>query len=161
MESGRDCPAVCPIYNMAPLLDRFWPPRRNRRSRAVDRERQLARLPEFKEAADNVRHKHANASHPLALLRARRERPRRRAAEKRDELAPLHSITSSARASSIGGTSRPSALAVLRLMTVRTSLALAQADRLASRLSGCGRRNSPRAYIDRRNQARRRSGRHR
>ena len=51
------------------------------------------------------------------LLRARRERPRRRAAEQRDELAPLHSITSSARASSDGGTSRPSALAVLRLMT--------------------------------------------
>ena len=52
------------------------------------------------------------------LLRARRERPRRRrAAEQRDELAALHSITSSARASSIGGTSRPRAFAVLRLMT--------------------------------------------
>src|ERR671934_252922 len=36
-----------------------------------------------------------------ALLRARRERPcSRRAAEQRDEVAPLHSITSSARASS-------------------------------------------------------------
>src|SRR5262249_62147509 len=35
----------------------------------------------------------------------------------RNELAPLHSITSSARASSVGGTSRPSALAVLRLIT--------------------------------------------
>ena len=35
----------------------------------------------------------------------------------RDELAPSHSITSSARASSVGGTSSPSALAVLRLMT--------------------------------------------
>ena len=36
-------------------------------------------------------HKHADAPHPLGLLRARRERPRRRrAAEKRDELAPLH-----------------------------------------------------------------------
>ena len=33
------------------------------------------------------------------LLRARRERPRRRAAEQRDELATYHSITSSARAS--------------------------------------------------------------
>src|SRR6476469_8791014 len=42
---------------------------------------------------------------------------RRRAAEQRDELAPLHSITSSAVASSDGGTSRPSAFAVLRLMT--------------------------------------------
>src|SRR5262245_20790804 len=53
-----------------------------------------------------------------ALLRARRERPRgRRAAEKCDELAAFHSITSSARASSVAGTSRPSAFAVLRLMT--------------------------------------------
>jgi hypothetical protein len=38
------------------------------------------------------------------LLRARRERPRsRRAAEERDERAPLHSITSSARANGKGG----------------------------------------------------------
>ena len=133
-------------------------------------------------------HEHADAPHPLGLLRARRDRPRcRRTAEKRDELAPSHccprglrtcivaaqtdvrqeglsrtlpmsalgqkrtsaaqaacplypqsghvqrtghvrfvpiadmqllySITSSARASSDGGTSRPSALAVLRLIT--------------------------------------------
>ena len=34
---------------------------------------------------------HADAPHPLGLLRARRERPRRRrAAEQRDELAPPH-----------------------------------------------------------------------
>src|SRR5262249_34007165 len=47
---------------------------------------------------------HADAPHPLALLRARRERPRgHRAAEQLDELAPTdHSITSSARARSIG-----------------------------------------------------------
>src|SRR5258705_11500814 len=51
------------------------------------------------------------------LLRLRRERPRRPASQRRDELAPLHSITSSARASSNGGTSRPSALATVRLMT--------------------------------------------
>src|SRR5262249_54732491 len=52
------------------------------------------------------------------LLRARRKRPRRRrAAQQRDERAALHSITSSARASSVGGTSRPSARAVFRLMT--------------------------------------------
>ena len=53
------------------------------------------------------------------LLRARRERPRsRRAAEKRDELAPLHhSITSSARSRNGSGMFRPSALAVVRLMT--------------------------------------------
>jgi hypothetical protein len=49
------------------------------------------------------------------LLRARREPPRRCTAEQCDELAALHhSITSSARASNVGGTSRPS-LAVLRL----------------------------------------------
>ena|SRR5439155_1384108 len=57
-----------------------------------------------------------------ALLRARRERPcGGSAADQRDEVAPSnltdHSMTSSARASSVGGTSRPSALAVLRLMT--------------------------------------------
>jgi hypothetical protein len=58
------------------------------------------------------------------LLRTRHERPcRRRAAEQRDELAPVtHSITSSARASSIGGTVRPSALAVIRF-TTRSNLA--------------------------------------
>src|SRR5262249_1173456 len=51
------------------------------------------------------------------LLRARRERPRCScAAEQRDEQPPLHSITSSARNSSEVGTSRLSALAVLRLM---------------------------------------------
>src|SRR5262249_8303663 len=52
------------------------------------------------------------------LLRARRERPcSGRAAHDLDELAPLHSITSSARASSVGGISMPSARAVGRLMT--------------------------------------------
>src|SRR5262245_1767370 len=64
----------------------------------------------------------ANAPHPLDLLRPRRERPRRkRASNHFDELAALqlraHSITSSARASSVGGTSRPRSLAVLRLIT--------------------------------------------
>ena len=50
-------------------------------------------------------HQHAEAPHPLGLLRVRRQRPRRRrAAEQRDKLAPPHSITSSARASSVGGT---------------------------------------------------------
>jgi hypothetical protein len=37
-----------------------------------------------------IRQQHADAAHALALLRARRERPRRsRAADKRDELAAL------------------------------------------------------------------------
>src|SRR5262249_41828604 len=63
-------------------------------------------------AVENPDHRHRR------LLRPRRQRPRRRAAEQRDELAtPDHSITSSARASNVGGTSRPSALAVLRLIT--------------------------------------------
>src|SRR4029453_6901886 len=60
----------------------------------------------------------ARVKNSTGFPRAARCRPRsRRAAEQRDELAPLHSITSSARASSVGGTVRPSALAVLRLIT--------------------------------------------
>src|SRR5262245_5755018 len=53
------------------------------------------------------------------LLRARRDRPAsRRAAEQRDERAASdHSITSSARSRNDSGIARPSALAVLRLMT--------------------------------------------
>src|SRR5262249_12527410 len=62
----------------------------------------------------------ADTRHLPRLLRARRERPcGRRAAEKRDDIAPLHlrghSMTSSARASSLSGIWRPSAFAVLRL----------------------------------------------
>src|SRR5262249_36967264 len=53
----------------------------------------------------------------LALLRTHRKRPCSRAAEQRDELAALHSITLSASASNLSGISRPSAFAVLRLMT--------------------------------------------
>src|SRR5215467_2839818 len=60
---------------------------------------------------------HANAPHSLDLLRARRERPRGRAADERDELAPFHSITLSARSTRAAGTSWPIAFAVLRLMT--------------------------------------------
>jgi hypothetical protein len=39
-----------------------------------------------------VNNNHADAPHPLALLRARRERPRTRGAEQRDELAPPHAF---------------------------------------------------------------------
>src|SRR6266481_7752502 len=53
----------------------------------------------------------------LRLLRARRERPRRHAAEQRYELAARHSMTSSARVSMVGAMSRPIAFAVLRLIT--------------------------------------------
>src|SRR5262249_14869311 len=63
-------------------------------------------------------HQHANAPRlTRRLLRAHRQRPCCRAAEQRDELAAVHSITSSARASSLSGTWRPSAFAVLRLIT--------------------------------------------
>src|SRR5262249_14209690 len=62
-------------------------------------------------ASDKPDHRHCR------LLRARRERPRgRRAAHERDELASLHSITSSASCWRCKGTSRPTALAVLRFI---------------------------------------------
>src|SRR5262249_49281185 len=51
------------------------------------------------------------------LLRVRRERPpSRRAADQRDQLAPSHSIPSSAIESTPGGIVSPSVLAVLRLI---------------------------------------------
>ena len=57
-------------------------------------------------------------AHVAGLLCARSERPRGcSAAEQCNERAPFHSITSSARASSDGGTVRPSVLAVWALMT--------------------------------------------
>src|SRR5262249_52774062 len=58
--------------------------------------------------------------HYCRLPRARPERPRCRAARQRDELAPFHSSTSSARASSVGGTSRPSAFATIRYDSPQT-----------------------------------------
>ena len=64
------------------------------------------------------RTQHANPSDTSQLLPTSRERPCHCcAAKKRDELAPFHSITSSARASSVCGTLRPSILAVWALMT--------------------------------------------
>src|SRR5262249_12681444 len=68
---------------------------------------------------------HANRPNALALLRPRRERPRcGRAAEQRNErAAAAHSITSSAMASSEGGTVRPIVLAVWALMTSSNLLA--------------------------------------
>src|SRR5262249_27559464 len=60
---------------------------------------------------------HADAPHALGLLRPRSERaPRRRTAEQRDELAPFHSITSSAATSSLSDTVSPSPFAVVRLI---------------------------------------------
>src|SRR5262249_1479194 len=68
----------------------------------------------FRRAADEV----ADGRQLARLLRARRERPGSgSAAEKRDEIAPLHSITSSGIASRVFGMAMPSALGVLRLTT--------------------------------------------
>ena len=65
-----------------------------------------------------ARHQHADHGHAARLLRARRARPGDEcAAEERDELAPPHSITSSAVICMIIGTVRPSVFAVLRLST--------------------------------------------
>src|SRR5262245_60109868 len=50
-------------------------------------------------------------------LRLRGKRPRRCATKQRQEIAPLHSITSSTRASSVGKIVRPVALVLLRLST--------------------------------------------
>src|SRR5262249_13897935 len=62
-------------------------------------------------------HQYSDVSYSVRLLRPRRERPRRHAAEQRDEIAPVHSITSSARASSMDGMATPIALAVIRFIT--------------------------------------------
>src|SRR5262249_6623213 len=80
---------------------------------------------------DRDRDQHAHAPHTPALLRARRDRPRRRTTEQRYELAASHSITSSARPSTVIGKVRPSVLAVLRLITNSTF-----ADRWTGRSAG-------------------------
>jgi hypothetical protein len=59
----------------------------------------------------------AQARNLPVLLRARRERPSRRATKQRHEIAPFHSMTSSAMARRDGGTVRPSIRAVSVLMT--------------------------------------------
>src|ERR1700674_598050 len=61
------------------------------------------------------RQDHGDALHLRRWLSICRERPCRRAAETRNELAPLHSITSSARATKATGTVSPRIFAVLRL----------------------------------------------
>src|SRR5262249_3728023 len=58
---------------------------------------------------DEADHRHRR------LLRARRQRPRRRAAKQGDELAAVHSITPTARSSRPIGSSIPNARAALRL----------------------------------------------
>src|SRR5262245_38112419 len=65
----------------------------------------VKRIPLRRCAVEESDHRHRR------LLCPRRLRPRSRAAEQRDELAPFHSITSSASASNLSGISRPSILA--------------------------------------------------
>jgi hypothetical protein len=72
----------------------------------------------YSRSLSGERHWHANSPDLLRLRRRAEGRTDSRAAEQRDELAPLHySMTSSAMASTTGGIVRPRALAVLRLMT--------------------------------------------
>src|SRR6516162_5798408 len=61
-------------------------------------------------------HQYADPAHPLRLLRTRYQWPRGRAAKCRDEGAPPHSITSSARAINPGETVSPIAFATFRLI---------------------------------------------
>src|SRR5205807_921067 len=59
---------------------------------------------------------HSDPTHPLGLLCTRSERQDSPTANQRDELPPPHSITSSARASTIGDSSMPMAMAVRRFI---------------------------------------------
>src|SRR5262249_20840155 len=97
--------------NLNPYIAPFYPPEiRQELFNAHDRRLVRAIL--------TAHHQHAHSSRLRRLLRARRERPRSsRTAEQSDELAALHSITSSAATSSLSGTVRPSILAVETLMT--------------------------------------------
>ena len=96
------------------------------------------------------RHQHADAPHALALLRPRRERPRRRAAEQRDELAPIHSITSSARPSSGSGTASPSVLAVLLASLARPGGMSLLVPELKRKAPGLAQRTDTAGHSDRR-----------
>ena len=114
--------AARPARPPAPAADHIGPPPSGIRSRHYGPRRSQFRS----SPCANARHEHADSRRRAAaekpdhrhrrLLRARRERPRRRrAAEQRDELAPLHSITSSARASSVGGHVEPERLGGLEV----------------------------------------------
>src|SRR5262249_47403686 len=97
------CPAIFNFHVLAFDIAKF--------AETGSKRRQERRIGPGKPAAQKPDHRQRR------LLRSRRERPRRRAAEQRYELATLHSITSSARASSVGGISKPKTLAVFRLTT--------------------------------------------
>src|SRR6516162_3078947 len=86
---------------------------------------ELGKMPrEFREQCltfwigGGITHEHPDPPNLIGLLRASSDRPTDHcAAKQRDKLPPPHSITSSARCRKNKGTSRPSALAVLRLIT--------------------------------------------
>src|SRR5262245_63873829 len=82
-----------------------------------------AEPPQFIEQRDimrciaQARQHDADAIDASGFLPLSDERPRRRAADERDEIAALHSMTSLAVICMISGTAKPIALAVLRLIT--------------------------------------------
>ena len=83
----------------------------------------------------------------LWLLLCTHERPGHYDPEKTKELASFHSITSSARASQVGGISRLGALAVLRLMTSSNFVGLGWGEIVQARplLKNPGPRRQPSA----------------
>ena len=83
-------------------------------TQALKERGQVRRPPRGRGAIEKSDHRHRR---PLRARHARRQQRRCRGAGQRDELAPPHSITSSAMASTPDGTSMPSARAVCRLMT--------------------------------------------
>src|SRR5438034_1324277 len=105
------------------LLDPFRPAKLDDNTLALDitevAQAHLQRRYPIRPGGGTTETKESDPRDLRRLLRARRQRPRSRCtANERYELAPPHhSITSSARASRVGGTVRPSILAVLRLMT--------------------------------------------
>src|SRR5262249_2048136 len=112
--SGRSRARVAKTALISRLLLALWTWICNPMARAAGSTSLNARSP-----VKDADHRHRR------LLRAHHERPRgRRAAEKRDERAPFHSITSSASARRVGGISRPIVLAVCRLMTNSNLVAL-------------------------------------
>src|SRR5262249_15468834 len=99
---------------------------------ALNKARLLEALPKSAQKLFVLRYGSEHSDHRhRGLLRARRERPRRRcAADERDEIAPVHSITSSASNCIALGIAIPSAVAVPRLIT-------------SSNLVGCSTGRSP------------------
>jgi hypothetical protein len=98
--SSAACSSICSTRRPYPRSStaRFWPSMKPSRRSSAKKRHMIGRL------AWTGEHR-TEPINPPGLLRARGERPRgRRAAEQGDEIAAFHSITSSAMASSVGGT---------------------------------------------------------